>query len=83
MRIKILFGFEVVWVLFRCTDAYACMGFGIILQYFLKIRISHYIVKLVSVFNATHLAGFSFKKKKKSKTDDGAICIKEKHKENV
>ena len=58
------------------------MGFGIILQYFLKIRISHYIVKLVSVFNATHLAGFSFKKKK-SKTDDGAICIKEKRKENV
>ena len=38
------------------------MGLGIILQYFLKIRISHYIVKLVSVFNATHLAGFSFKK---------------------
>ena len=38
------------------------MGFGIILQYFLKIRISHYIVKLVSVFNATHLARFSFKK---------------------
>ena len=38
------------------------MGFGIILQYCLKIRISHYIVKLVSVFNATHLAGFSFKK---------------------
>ena len=38
------------------------MGFGIILQYFLKIRISHYIVKLVSVFNATHLEGFSFKK---------------------
>ena len=57
------------------------MGFSIILQYFLKIRISHYIVKLVSVFNATHLAGFSFKKK--SKTDDGGICIKEKHKENV
>ena len=57
------------------------MGFGIILQYFIKIRISHYIVKLVSVFNATHLARFSFKKK--SKTDDGAICIKEKHKENV
>ena len=44
----------------RCSYAY--MGFGIILQYFLKIRISHYIVKLVSVFNATHLAGFSFKK---------------------
>ena len=60
------------------------MGFGIILQYFLKIRITHYIVKLVSVFNTTHLAGFSFKKKKKkSKTADGAICIKEKHKENV
>ena len=56
------------------------MGFGIILQYFLKIRISHYIVKLVSVLNATHLAGFFFQK---SKTDDGAICIKEKHKENV
>ena len=60
--------------------SYAYMGFGIILQYFLKIRISHYVVKLVSVFNATHLAGFSFKK---SKTDDGAIYIKEKHKENV
>ena len=57
------------------------MGFGIILQYFLKIRISHYIVKQVSVFNATHLAGFFFLQK--SKTDDGAICIKEKHKENV
>ena len=55
------------------------MGFGIILQYFLKIRISHYIVKLVSVFNATHLAVFF----QKSKTDDGAICIKEKHEENV
>ena len=40
------------------------MGFGIILQYFLKIRISHYIVKLVSVFNATHLAGFLLLKKK-------------------
>ena len=38
------------------------MCFGIILQYFLKIRISHYVVKLVSVFNATPLAGFSFKK---------------------
>ena len=56
------------------------MGFGIILQYFLKIRISHYIVKLVSVLNATHLAGFFFQKRK---TDDGAICIKESHKENV
>ena len=40
------------------------MCFSIILQYILKIRISHSIVKLVSVFNATHLAGFSFKKKK-------------------
>ena len=60
------------------------MGFGIVLQYFLKIRISHYIVKLFSVFNATHLAGFSLKKIIiKSKTDDGAIYIKEKHKENV
>ena len=38
------------------------MGLCIILQNFLKIRISYYIVKLVSVFNATHLAGFSFKK---------------------
>ena len=45
------------------------MGFGIILQYFLKIRISHYIIKLVSVFNATHLAGFSFKKKARQMTE--------------
>ena len=49
---------------------------------FLKIRISHSIVILVSVLNATHLAGFSLKQK--SKTDDGVIRIKEKHnKENV
>ena len=58
------------------------MCFGIILQYFLKIRISHYVVKLASSFNATHLAGFSFKKARQM-TDDGAICTKEKHKENV
>ena len=57
------------------------MCFSVILQYIKKIRISNSIVKLVSVFNATHLAGFFFQK---SKTDDGAICIKVKHnKENV
>ena len=59
------------------------MCFSIILQYFLKIRISPSIVKLVSAFNATYLACFFFSFQK-SKTDEGAICIKEKHnKENV
>ena len=58
------------------------MCFGIILQYFLKIRISHYVVKLVSVFNATHLAGFSFKKARQM-TERFASRKKEKHKENV
>ena len=36
-------------------------GFRYHITILLKKRISHY-VKLVSVFNATHLAGFSFKK---------------------
>ena len=79
MKIEILFGFEVVWVLFRGTDAVKLICVTVsFYNIFLKVSISHSIVKFFLAFNATRLAG------SQSKTDDGAICIKVKHnKENV